>query len=339
MSKPIEAEIVEETQAVVLSEIKYPVSQIDLNTLLEEYKEIPTIDPDGDIDLVGEQYRFVERGHKAFVRARTSIEKTRKLLKQPALDYGKKVDDIAKEFQATILSTEVKLQIQRKIVEDNEARKQREAEELEEARIDNIKRVINALKNAPMECINKSAIVIREAMNLMEYPTIKTLEEYLEEAVNIYNLSQTQMKQMHDNQLLVENAQQLTDERDEENRKLKAIEDKKQQAERDLFAQQQAEFQKQKYDFARQRREQQEEIDLQNANIEADRMLREQAELKQQREQQEAIEADAKKVRDGKLLDDAVMETFAALKSHKGISEMLNAIIRGEIINVKFEIE
>ena len=95
----IEAEIVEDRKEIVLVEIKYPVNTTDLESLLKEYTVIPDINPDADEDLVGEQYQFVLKGHKAFVKARTGIEKTRKQLKQPALDYGKTVDNIAKEFQ------------------------------------------------------------------------------------------------------------------------------------------------------------------------------------------------------------------------------------------------
>jgi len=139
----IEAEIIEDTQ-IVLSEIKYPINTADLEALLKEYSDIPVINPDADEELVGKQYQFVLKGHKAFVKTRTSIEKTRKTLKQPALDYGKSVDGIAKEFQSMIITTEHKLQTQRKLVEDNEARKQADAEAKEEARTDLIKLKLNA---------------------------------------------------------------------------------------------------------------------------------------------------------------------------------------------------
>ena len=46
----VEAEIVEETQ-IVLSEIKYPVSTTDLEALLSEYSDIPSINPDADDDI------------------------------------------------------------------------------------------------------------------------------------------------------------------------------------------------------------------------------------------------------------------------------------------------
>ena len=220
-SETIEAEIInDEFKAPILKDIKYPVNKQDIDALLKEYSVIPDIDPDADSDLVAEQFAFVLSGHKQFVKARTTIEKIRKELKAPTIEYGKKVDNIAKEFQAKINSVEDKLLIQRKRVEDNEAKKQHEAEELEEARINEIKRVINTYKNAPMECIGKSSSVIMDVIDLLQTPSVEVLDEFYDEAFIIYANSQIQMKQMYDNQLLVENAQQIQVEKEAEDFKM-----------------------------------------------------------------------------------------------------------------------
>ncbi|NOQ31771.1 MAG: hypothetical protein GQ570_11675 [Helicobacteraceae bacterium] len=359
----IEAEIVE--GEIVLSEIKYPVSTTDLESLLKEYSDIPTINPELEDDIVAEQYQFVLKGHKAFVKARTGIEKTRKQLKQPALDYGKNVDGIAKEFQAMIKNKEQELLIQRKIVEDNEARKQREAEEAEEARMDNIKALLNRYKSYPMECIAKSSKVIQEVIDLAELPKQEILEEFFDEAVIIYDASMTQMRQMFDNQLVVENAQKIQDEADVKAREQKAIEDKKLQDEKDAFAKQQAEFQRKQDDFARQQREQQEMIDRQNAEIKANEMLRvqeierqerdkiaeeeriereRQQEIERQKQQQEWEEANelAKKLHKEKVKKYAenrekeIARTLKAIDKYTDNQLLLNEIIRGVIPNVKW---
>jgi len=81
-----------------LQEIKFPVTSVDINALLDKYSNVPTIDPTSE--TAKEDYYIVVKGYKEFVKARNAIEKTRKALKQPALEYGREVDAIAKEYQA-----------------------------------------------------------------------------------------------------------------------------------------------------------------------------------------------------------------------------------------------
>jgi hypothetical protein len=330
-SETIEAEIInDEFKAPILKDIKYPVNKQDIDALLKEYAVIPDIDPDADSVLVAGQFAFVLSGHKQFVKARTTIEKIRKELKAPAIEYGKKVDDIAKEFQAKINIVEDKLLIQRKRVEDNEAKKQREAEELEESRINEIKRVINAYKNAPMECIGKSSSVIREVIDLIQSPSVEVLEEFYDEAFTIYANSQTQMRQMYDNQLLVENAQQIQAEKEAEAKRLQDAEDAKLQAEKDALAKQMADFQKQKDDFARMQREQQEAIDRQNAEREADELMK----------LQEA-ERKAKSINEKVKLNEHKAETHNKINefdTEEGFNNdaFIDAVIDGKIPNIKW---
>jgi len=281
----IEAEIIEENNEVVLSEIKYPVSQVDLNNLLLDYKDIPEINPDANDVIVSEQYQFVLKGHKAFVKARTGIEKTRKQLKQPALDYGKQVDGIAKEFQSLIKSTEDKLFLQRKTVEDNEARKQREAEEAEDARVNNINSAINSLKQLPIECINKNSEAISEVLKSIEAPGKEFYCEFYDEALEVFGASSSQIRQMLENQYLVENAEKIQTEKDAEAKRIQDEEDAKHQAEKDALAKQQAEFQKQKDDFEAQQRAIQEEANRKEAERVADELQAKQVQEFQEAEQ------------------------------------------------------
>lgn len=321
----IEAEIIE--TAPVLSDIKYPVNTNDLDKLLSEYKEIPEINPNSDdLDLVGEQYQFVLKGHKAFVKARNQIEKTRKELKAPALEYGKSVDNIAKEFQAKIKATEDKLQIQRKLVEDNEARKQAEAEAAEEARITNIKQSINSLKQSPMECIGKSAEVIHEVLKLLEAPTEEIYEEFFDEAVLTHSSVVNQIIQMHDNQLLVDNAQKIQEEAEAEAKRIQDAKDAVDRLEKEKFAEEQATFQKEKDDFAQQRREAQEVIDRE----EADRVANE-LQAKQEADRQESIKKDLESK------EKKIAETIKCMNKYTDNSLLLNEIIAGVIPNVKWE--
>lgn len=345
----VDAEIIEDTQ-IVLSEIKYPVSTTDLKALLEEYINIPDINPDADEDLVGEQYQFVLKGHKAFVKARTGIEKTRKTLKQPALDYGKTVDGIAKEFQSIIKSTEDKLQIQRKRVEDNEGRKQAEAEMKEQVRLDVIKSKLGDFESYPLTFISQSSERIQLFIdNDLPLPTVEAFEEFFDEAINKHKICFNQLQEMRDNKVLVENAQKIQDEADAKARKQQEIEDKKLQAEKDLLAEQQADFQRQKDDFERQQREQQEAIDRQNAEIRANELQNTQEAEKKEADRLAEIERVervafekkelARKKREDKAHREAkIAETIEAMNKYTDNALMLNEIIAGAIPNIKWEL-
>ena len=280
MSKVIDAEIVED-QEIVLSAIKYPVNNTYLDELLEEYKDIPNINPDADEDLVREQFQFVLKGHKAFVKARNQIEKTRKTLKAPALEYGKKVDSIAKEYKSKIELTEQKLQIQRKLVEDNEARKQREAEEAEELRVETIKNKILAFKNLPLNHFNSDSEALKKALESINAPTDEEYQEFISEARETQQVTIMQLQEMHKNKVLAEKAEELEAEREAEAKRLKDEQDAKLAKEREELEAQQREFREKKEAFEKQQREQQEVIDRQKAEIEAEELRKKQeADLK-----------------------------------------------------------
>lgn len=334
MKETIEAEIVEENKAVVLSEIKYPVSQLDLNTLLEEYKDIPEIDPDADIDLVGEQYQFVLKGHKAFVKARTGIEKTRKQLKQPALDYGKNVDGIAKEFQSMIVATETKLQIQRKKVEDNEARKQREAEEAEELRIDNIKKLIADIRSLTGVHYNSNSEALTKVLESLRVPSEEIYQEFLPEAREAQQISIMQLQEMRKSKVLAEKATELEAEREAEAKKLKDEQDAKLAKEREEFEAQQRVFKEQQEAFERQQREQQEIIDRQKAEIEAEELRKKQELERAEREKQEAFERQQRELQTKEEFDNAKLQLVNELKELKTITKIANAITDGSITNL-----
>lgn len=334
--KTIEVEMVEENQAVVLSEIKYPVSKIDLETLLKEYKDIPDINPDADEELVGKQYQFVLKGHKAFVKARTGIEKTRKLLKQPALDYGKQVDGIAKEFQSMIVDAETKLQIQRKKVEDNEARKQREIEEAEELRVDTIKNKILNIKNLPLNHFNSDSQTLTNALETLRTITVEEYEEFTEEASDAQEKVIQQLQQARETKVKAEQADKIEAQRLEEANKIEAQRLEAQKVEQQKLEAERAEFERQKQEFARQQREQQEAIDRQNAEREAIELQKKQEAERVEREKQQALERQQREQQDIELLEKRKIETLGKFYNCGTYEVLLDAIIDGRVPNIKW---
>jgi len=329
----IEAEIVEEElKAPVLQDIKYPIKVHDIDMLLNEYKDIPNIDPSADVEIVAEQFKFVEAGHKRFVKARNQIEKTRKTLKAPALEYGKKVDSIAKEFQSKIIGTETALKLQRTKVEEYEAQKQREAEEAEEKRIENIKSLINATKSLPLQHFNSSSAELTKALESLRVVTKETYEEFYDEAVENQNYVISQLQTARDNKLLVENAEKLQAEADA---KAKAEEAEKQAliyAEQKRLDDERAEFERQKAEFESQQRAIQEERDREIAEREADELMK--------RQEAERVE----KIKQDKInIENAKAEAYKCIDKHLYINNnelridmFIQAVLDKKVCHIKW---
>jgi len=284
----IEAEIIEaEFKAPVLQDIKYPIEKDDLKVLISEYEDIPEIDINDSDEIVSKQFEFVVTGHKKFVKARNSIEKVRKTLKAPALEYGKTVDSIAKEFQSIIKPIEDKLLFQRRVVEDNEARKQREAEEAEERRVEVIRHKILNVKNLPLQHLNSNSDELTRVLENLSIVTQDEYEEFYDEAVENQNFVISQLQIARSNRVLVENAQKIQDEKEQEAKRLKDEEDAKLQAERAELEREKAELQKQKDEFAALNRAKKEEIDREEAIKKADALQAKQEIENEERKQKE----------------------------------------------------
>ena len=332
-NETIDAEIVEsENKAPILKDIKYPVKMEDLEILMSDFKDIPTIDLDADDETVGEQYQLVLGGHKRFVKARTSIERVRKDLKAPALEYGKRVDAIAKEFQAKIKPFEDKLLVQRKAVEDNEARKQREAEEAEEKRIDEIQRRMSYMERIPLEMMQKSSIEIRDFIGSFDVPSEKDFDEFYSKALILHSQIQTQLTQMANDKELVENAQKIQAQKEKAEAEAEAQRQAQLQKEREEFEEEQRAFQKKKDDFEAMQREQQEILDRREAARLADEL---QAKQEAERLERKKQDEDAKRNAYAHAIED--MERLWNSDGMDNFSQIVDAIQAGQIRHIKWE--
>ena len=194
-----------ENELIVLEEVKYPVSTDEIKNFLEEFKEVPTIDPEAED--AGELYQLVLKGHKRAVKFRTSIEKKRKELKAPALEYGKKVDEIAKEYQAMVNNKEIELFTQRKIVEDNEQRKQDELIAKERERVDAINTKIEEIRLLPLGLIGVKSSTLQDVIDKLPHPTADVFEESFDIAIATHNVALEQLKQALDTTTKAENSE------------------------------------------------------------------------------------------------------------------------------------
>lgn len=113
---------------------------------------------------------------------RVALEKKRKDLKAPVLDYTRALDGQAKTITARIEALESPIDEQVKAEEQRKAREKAEAEAAERARIDAHRQVIEAIRNKPLELIGAAAADLEAAFNKIQVIDLSGLEEFASEA-------------------------------------------------------------------------------------------------------------------------------------------------------------
>ncbi len=113
---------------------------------------------------------------------RVNLEKKRKALKAPVLDYTRALDGQAKDITARIEALELPIDEQVKAEEQRKAREKAEAEAAERARIDAHRRVIEAMRSAPLAMIGEASDTIRQAFQSLQATDLTGLEEFQSEA-------------------------------------------------------------------------------------------------------------------------------------------------------------
>jgi len=273
MSETIEAEIVEdEFLAPAQVTAKKLTTLVNVDNLIKKYKTIADTPLKTDVEELGALFLELQTARKEFTNGRIKLEKEAKALRDPYNAFAKLVIKIEKEVQAKINPYENKLRALTDKVENEEKRKQIEAEEAEEARINAIRIKIKAFEMLPLQYINNTSDEILAMLNDSVNPTEETFNEFFNEAVTVFTNSHSQLRKIHDDKILVENAQKMQDEKDVKAREAKEIEDKKLQDEKDALAKQQSDFQKQKDDFEAQQKAIQEEADRKEAERVADEL-------------------------------------------------------------------
>lgn len=130
----VDQEPIDETQTLeLIAQIdKLPVLySVNDNTITEARNKLALLKADSK-----EGYKLVLSGLSTTRKLRTSVEKQRKDMKRPALDYGKRVDAEAERLRKELEAIEVPLTAEREKWEAEQARIKREAEEAEAARIE-----------------------------------------------------------------------------------------------------------------------------------------------------------------------------------------------------------
>ena len=113
---------------------------------------------------------------------RVNLEKKRKDLKAPVLDYTRALDGQAKTITARIEALENPIDEQVKAEEQRKAREKAEAEAAERARIDAHRKVIEEIRNKPLSLIGAKAVDLEVAFNEIQATDLSGLEGFAGEA-------------------------------------------------------------------------------------------------------------------------------------------------------------
>jgi len=330
-TEEIEAEIVEENGIVLKAFTDLDlVEGIDLDKLLKEYDKVPQIDPEAE--NAGELYQYVLKGDRAFVKARNKIEKVRKILVSPALEYQREANAKAKELKEKIHDKEVELHTQRMIVEDNEQRKQDEAIDNERIRVSNITKKLAEIHNLPADSIISSSKEIAEILGRLKIMIVDEdfYGEYLQEAETTIAATIRSLYSLYDTKILAETAEITAKEAEEKRLKEEAIAKDRRDEENRRLASERKALEDERKAFEAEKRA--------KAEAEAKKLAEDEAELLA--EEQELARRERAKGLDKEMMDakkDAVNAITEVLNGSGFVEDVMDAIIKGEIPHVNWE--
>jgi len=257
-----------DNELIVLEEVRYPVSTDEIKTFVAEWKDVPELKATAGVK--DPKFLAVKSAHLKAVKFRTSIENKRKLLKAPALEYGKQVDGIAKEYTALLTNTETELFAERSKVERYEAEQEQLRIDAETARVRVIGEKITALKMIPSGCIGTKKDTLVDVYENISIPTEEEFQERTEEAILAYKDTLEKLESMIETAGL---AEQAAEQAVKAEAKRKAEEDTaiaERDKERSAFNEEKRLFREEKEAQDRAVQVQQEEINKQKAEHEAE---------------------------------------------------------------------
>ena len=326
----------ENTELIVLDEVIYPVSVDEIKSFNETWKSVPILDP---LSPDKEDYKLVKKAHIQAVKFRTSIDKTRKLLKSPALKYGRTVDRIAKELQESINPLEGRLFVERNRVEQYEKELEQERINAEMKRVEDIGHAITKLKMIPLDAMGKTNEELKAIYESIDMPSEAIYAERLEESMIVYKDTLSKLETAIDTTEIAEQAEFILAEAERHRLAEEKVLEESRQKERDEFEKEKEEFRLQKEEQDMVIRERREAIDIQEAVRISEEVLKEQEIGKKNAER----EAEEKKKQDDKILNDnfermtrETRESIIKSYNERDILGIYDDIITGLIPHVKW---
>ncbi len=300
---------------------------IDIPALVEKWKDVPVVVIGAENVL--EVYKQVKRGHLDLVSARNKVEKTRKSLKSPAIEFGKMCDFKAREYKELMADTEARLFVERKKWEDYEAEKEQKKINDELDRVDLINSKVATLREIPSNAIGKSVADLKEIYESIVIPDEEIYQEQIDLANEVYKDTITKLEVMIEQITKAEEGEVLAREAEEKRAAEQKIIDEKAKTERAEFEREKAEFQKEKDALNAEKNAKAESERMQQVEIEAEELADRQAKESQDRlqESQEIAKSNRKET----------LEGMARASDKNGLEGILDAIIKNEIRGLRYE--
>lgn len=315
-AETIEAELVEEeTNDKDKRLAKFDPVKAGLTALTEKYSAGPPADLS-----IAENYEACRLACSEMRKKRTTAEKIRKELKADALEYGRKVDGIAKQIIDHIAALEEPFATAKKDFDTRVEIEKREKALAEERRVDGIASRIAEIGALVTAHVSSSSQYIADLIPVLKSDLDRVDEwamEFAEKATTTINETMTKLKELHAMKVQQEQfaaekakAEQEAAEKAEADRLQR---EKEAAAERERLAKEREKLAAEQAELERVRKEQQAELDRQRAVIKAEqeRILAEQLERSAQaeRELQAAKQAEREeKERQEKAAEQARLE-------------------------------
>lgn len=288
---------------------------------LAELTKLYSAGPPADLS-VPENYEACRLACSEMRKKRTGAEKIRKELKADALEYGRKVDGIAKSIIDHIANLEEPYAKAKKDYDTKVEIEKREKALAEERRVDGIASRIAGIGALVTAHVSSSSEVIAKLIPGLKDDLMLTKDwamEFADKATSIINETLTKLEELHamkvqQEQFAAEKAKAEKEaaekaEADRIQREKEAEAERERLAkEREKLAAEQAELERQRAEhqaeFDRKRKEQQEALEKERADLQAekDRMLAEQLEraAKQTEQEKQAAKQEEQTAKQGK---------------------------------------
>lgn len=282
--------------AASISDKHYPVTR---EQILKDVKVYSNLIVSGVEDTEG--VKAVREARLKLRNLRTSIENRRVELKSGALEYGRKVDSVAKELTALITPHEIRL---RKLEDDVEAERERRRRERLQSRLDRLRAIecdgyavafIDAMDDG-----NFDLLIVNKTAEFNERKERERIEA--EERARI-EAEEAEKRRIEEEQIESERRREEEERqrREAEEARLRAEEDARLKAEREKLEAEKAEQERIEAERRRVHEEEQRKLREEQEKIEAEkRRLREEEESRQraereriEREERERLEAEA----------------------------------------------
>jgi DNA repair exonuclease SbcCD ATPase subunit len=260
--------------------IKYSVTEKMLSELESQWAQVPDC-------RTKEGYEEVRVGIGNLVKYRTGTDKIRKELKKDALEYGRKVDSMAKEITSRLVTIEEKLKAAKAEVDDEKRMEKERMEREEKERVERIQSRIaevNGLGNVPFGA-KVADIEMRIAKIESFNPTEDEFAEFLVAA------EQSKIDTMGKLESIRSQAIEAERQAEEQRKERERIE-AEQAKERERMRKEREEFERQQMEAEARRQEEEARLRAAREAEEAQRQAEREAEQRKLQAERERIEAE-----------------------------------------------